>query len=375
MRSKQTFSLIVLVCLALGLRAQVVKMEKAYDQSFAYQEGDKVLIENKYGEVIVNSWYKDSVRVKVQLEASGKNQDAVNKVMRRIDIDLRKIGERITAETQVEVRGGGVLGEIARDVGNYSKSLFSSNNKFTANYEVWLPTDAEISIENRYGDIYLSTLEGEVSIDLAHGDLRADRIEQTIDLDHSFGKASFDFVKVGTLNLRGVELSIEEATTLQFESSSSEIELETCEDIQFNSRNDNFDIRKAQNVMGKGSFTDITVGELKDRGRLDFRYGDVLLNYVNKEFKELTVNGKSTDISVVLDQASYLKTRVTGKEEGLLVPNSMLTLNREVLENDMVQLEGMVGNTNEVVSELTIIADGGELIVAIQDTPIFTSKD
>ena len=375
MKSKHIYSLLVGLLLVGVLHGQVVTLEKAYDRSFAYEDGVKVLITNKYGEIIVNTWYKDSVRVKVQLEASGKNQDAVNKVMRRIDIDLRKIGDRVTAETAVQDRGGGILGDFARDVSDYSKSLFSSNNKFTANYEVWLPSSAEIEIDNRYGDIYLSTLEGPVKIDLAHGDLRADRIESEINLTHSFGKARFDYVNRGRISLRGVEMSVDEATQLGFESSSSEIELDWCQDLQFDSRNDNFNIGKANNVIGKGSFTNITVSQLEERGRLDFRYGDILLNYVDQEFKELTVSGKSTDISLVLDQASYLKTRVTGKEDAMILPNSMLTLQRELQENDMVSLEGMVGNTNEVISEVTVLSDGGELIVAIQDTPIFTSKD
>ncbi len=372
---KEICSLLAVLLVGFGLHGQVVTIEKTYDESFAYEDGDEIVIANKYGEVIVNTWFSDSVRVKVQLEAAGKNQDAVNKVMRRVDIELRKIGDRIAAETEVEERGGGVLGDFIRDVGDYSKSLFSSNNKFTANYEVWIPATAEIQIDNRYGDIYLDDLQGSVEISLAHGDLRADRIENEIDLDHSFGKASFDFVKKGNISLRGVELSIDEATQLIFESSSSEIELETCQDLQFNSRNDNFDIGKAQNVVGKGSFTNVVVGQLQERGRLDFRYGDIFLNYVDTEFTELTVNGKSTDISLVLDQASYLRSRITGKENAMVLPNSMLTMQREVLENDMVRLEGMVGNTNSTIGDVTIEADGGELIVAIQDTPIFTSKD
>ena len=72
---------------------------------------------------------------------------------------------------------------------------------------------------------------------------------------------------------------------------------------------------------------------------------------------------------------SYLNTRITGKERAMVLPNSMLTMQREILENEMVSLSGMVGNTNSVESEVTVDADGGELIIAIQDTPIFSSKD
>ena len=48
-------------------------MEEKYDKTFAIGEIGNVDISNKYGEVIVNTWYKDSVRIQVSVSANGKN--------------------------------------------------------------------------------------------------------------------------------------------------------------------------------------------------------------------------------------------------------------------------------------------------------------
>lgn len=363
-----------LLCVAFGWAAHAqVKVDKEYDQGFALEPGDKVDLVNKYGEVIVHTWYRDSVRIKVNVEAKGKNDYAVSKAMRRIDIDLRKIGNLIAAQTEVEKKGG-FLSELVNEVGDYSNSLLG-NQKFTVDYEIWVPADVPLSIENRYGNVYMATMESEVSLTLAHGDLRGNRIENKIDLNHSFGKATFEYIKEGDINLRGSEFKLDEAGELFFESSSSEISVKTSDNLKFNSRNDKYYVDEVQTLYGDGSFTDLNLERLGDIGRIDFSYGDIFLNGIAKAFEEVTITGKSTDINLVLDQSSYIQARIKGPEENMFLPNSMLTLKREEMDDDQVALSGTVGNTNDQISTLNVTANNGKLIVAISEVPIFTSRD
>lgn len=350
-----------------------VKVDKEYDQVFLLEPGDKVDVVNKYGEVIVQTWYKDSVRIKVNVEAKGKNDYAVSKAMRRINIELRKIGNLINAQTEVQKKGG-ILSELVNEVSDYSNSLLS-NQKFTVDYEIWIPADAPISIDNRYGNVYLATLEGDVSLSLAHGDIRGNRIEDRIDLSHSFGKTTFEYIKEGDLSLRGSEFKLDEAEELFFESSSSEISVKKSKTIKFASRNDKFYLDEVQTISGDGSFTDLNLERLGDIARVDFSYGDIYLNGIAKTFNEVTITGKSTDINLVLDQSSYIQAKIVGPEENMFLPNNMLTLKREELEDDQVSLSGTVGNTNNDISTLNVTANSGKLIVAISEVPIFTSRD
>ena len=370
--SRQIFSTTLWVLVAFSAASQV-RVDKEYDKLFAVNPGDKVDVTNKYGEVIVQTWYKDSVRVKVNVEARGKHEYAVNKAMRRVDIELRKIGNLIVAETEIEKKGG-MLSELMGEVSNVSNSLFS-NQKFTVDYEIWLPADVAISIENRYGNVYLAQLEGPVDLTLAHGDIRGNRIDHKIDLKHSFGKVTFDYIKEGEISLRGSEFKVDEADELFFESSSSEISIQKSNTLKFNSRNDKFYLDQVKNIHGDGSFTDLNLANLAITARLDFSYGDIYLNGIAHDFDEVTISGKSTDINLVLDQASYIQAKITGPEKSMFLPNSMLTLRREALEDDRVSLTGTVGNTNTNISSMNVKANHGKIIVAISEVPIFTSRD
>ena len=368
--------LIASICLGLLVVAhgQEVSMEKNYARSFFSKEGDKIEVFNKYGEIIVQPWLSDSVRFEVVLRANGKNQESVNKVVRRIDVELRKIGNLITARTKVDRKSSGFLNDLLNDFGEYSKSVLG-NNKFTVDYQIWIPADLDVSIENRFGNLYLGNLEGEVAIDLAHGDIRGNRFGKSVRLKHSYGKATFEHIEKGNLNLRGSELKVQSSGQLDFQSSSSEIYLEAIRNLRFDSRNDKFFIEEVENMEGEGSFTDLDVQAMGKNGRLDFSYGDIYLRSIATDFKLLDINGNSTDINIILDQYSYLRARIEGPEDRMILPNSMLSLKREMKDEKTISLEGFVGNTNAVIGDLSLKTKGGKVIVAIEEIPIFSKQE
>jgi len=76
-----------------------------------------------------------------------------------------------------------------------------------------------------------------------------------------------------------------------------------------------------------------------------------------------------------LNQASFIKTFIKGPEDRMILPNSMLVMKKEQFEDGRISLSGDVGNTNIDHSQLVIDAQGGELVVSIKETSLFTEKD
>ena len=74
------------------MQAQNTRIEKNFDETFLITDESRIEVVNKYGDVIVNTWYKDSVRIKVVVIAEGKNQDAANK---EIIVSLRMVGKKL----------------------------------------------------------------------------------------------------------------------------------------------------------------------------------------------------------------------------------------------------------------------------------------
>lgn len=356
--------------------AQSVKIEKNFDETYLAVAGGRLDIANKYGEVIIRTWDKDSVRVRVEMKAEGKTTEMLRKSMDKVDIVYHHVGNNISVTTRViQPTGPGVLKDLLNEVDDYSKTLFAST-KLTVNYEVWLPANFNLSIDNKFGDVYTSSLTGSVYISLAHGDIKANRLDGQLDLKHSYGKSSFDFVKKGSIVLRGAEIKIEQAERLNVESGSSELTLGKLEYLQLNSRNDKVSITEVNELLAEGSFTDLNVDLVLVSAHLDFTYGDIFITRIQRDFKSIDIIARSADINLILDQASYIQTKLEAPEDRMIVPNSMLTLSRDMLsDTGQVRLSGFVGNTQTKASMLNVVSDGGELIIAIKELPQFSSKD
>ncbi|MEO9870154.1 hypothetical protein [Ekhidna sp.] len=347
-----------------------VRQERDYERSFTVPENAKVEVISKYGEVIVRTWNYDSIRFEVLVRAEGKNSSAVAKSMSRVDVRFRKVGSVISAVTEIS-KGGGFFGNVLSEVEGVM-----GNNKLKIDYQVWLPKDVMLSVENKFGDLYLTNHDGKVDLDVSHGDIKANDLSQSLNLKHSFGKSSFGKINDGIFTLRGSEIRVDEAKELNIESGSSEIRVDKIDRIQLNSRNDKIHLLEAREIMCEGSFTNLTSDLLKGSARLDFSYGDIYLSRIVKNFNSIDITGKSTDINLILNQASYTKTYIKGPEDRMILPNSMLTMQKEqFVDEGKISLSGFVGNTNTRHSQLLIEADGGELIVSIKETPIFVDKN
>ncbi|MFT6868280.1 MAG: hypothetical protein ACJA08_003130 [Cyclobacteriaceae bacterium] len=66
---------------------------------------------------------------------------------------------------------------------------------------------------------------------------------------------------------------------------------------------------------------------------------------------------------------------MTANEDKMIVPNSMFALRKDVEEEtSLITLSGFVGNTQKSYGELNIRSEGGELIIAIKELPLYSDK-
>ncbi|MEM7296909.1 MAG: hypothetical protein AAF391_01435 [Bacteroidota bacterium] len=365
---KAVFSIVLFLACVTSTLGQV-RQERDFNKSFQIPEDGKIEIINKYGEIIVRTWDSDSVRFDVLVRAEGRNSDVVNKSMQRVDIKFRKVGRVVSAVTEVS-KGRGFFGNVASEV-----SGVMGSNKLKINYEVWLPEGVLLSVENKYGDVYLADMDAKVDIDVSHGDIKAGDISKSLNLKHSYGKTSFGKVESIIGTLRSSESYFEEVNSINIESGSSDIRIDKASKTQFNSRNDEIVLLDVFEVMCEGSFTDLTAELIRGSARLDFSYGDIYLSRIEKNFNTIDITGKSTDINLILNQASYIKTFIKGPEEKMILPNSMLLMKKELFDDGRISLSGDVGNTNTEHSQLVINAEDGELIIAIKETSLFSDRD
>ncbi len=379
---KWKFCLLVLPFFVIWGRTEAgngedTKLTKNITRSFSLKSGDNIEVFNKYGKVIVNTWDKDSVKFSIDIVASGKTDDIVDKLMNKVEIDFNYATGFLMVETEMDKKSG-PFSSVISTIEDYSKTSFGSKNKVTIDYNIQLPSNVDLTVENKFGDVFINDFQGNLELDLSHGDLRARKLSGESDISLSFSKSTIKGIEKGIVKLKGAEVDIEEAQKLTLQSSSSEITLGTIGYLKVGSRNDQFRVDNVARITGTGDFSDFQINNLMSSLDLNLEYGEFFLERVDSDFKNITIKSKSADMSMILSPKSYFKANISGHEDRMIIPNNMLSLRKTEKneESDLdFALEGFVGNTRELIGKLNIIANNADLIISIKETPIFTDRD
>ncbi len=365
------------IYLAKAHEKEDTKLTKNITRSFSLGDGDDVEVVNKYGKIIVNTWTKDSAKFSIDIVATGKTDEIVERLMDKVEIDFSYAVGFLMVQTEMDKRGGGAFSSVLNSIEDYSKS-FNSRNKVTIDYTIYLPVGANLTLDNKFGNVFVNDFKGELDITLSHGDLRTRELTGKSEISLSFGSGNMKEIRNGYLKLKGADVAIDKASRLSVQSSSSELTLGEISVLKLNSRNDKIKVQQVMAVSGSGDFTDVSFQAVISSLDLDLDYGEIFVDRVETDFDAISINSKSADISLILNPQSYFMAKIGGQQDRMIIPNSMLSLQKNKPSDDSdlnLHLEGYVGPTRNKIGKVNIIANNADLIISIKETPIFTDRD
>lgn len=341
--------------------AQVSSQQsKTVTEEYQVASDANVEITNKYGQVIVNTWEKNEVKVEVVVTAYGKNRSAGEKILDRVDFDFNKVNNYVILETILD-RKSGFFKDLLNNIGDYSKTLLSKN-RLDVDYELYVPENASVKVENKFGDVFLSDLTNTCDIKVSNGNLKAQKLEGNAIISVSFGNAYIKSIANANIELKVADIEIDEAHELIINSSSSEILIHQAKKARINSRNDKLKITEISHFSGKSSFSKIEVSKLLELTDLDMSYGFLSVSEINNNFSKIQLTGKSTDFNLSFDQTSYFNARLLAKEDKLVIPKKIADVEIDS-KDEFVSVNGTIGNKNSRPGSVNIDAQKGDLKV------------
>lgn len=341
------------------------KVSKNIERTFKVPDSRNLSVTNKYGPIIINNWDKDSIRIEIELTAYGKNYNAARKTMNRVDFDFDESRQYLNISTVLD-RSSGFFTEVWNSIGDYSKTLLSQN-RLKVEYKVFIPNDLELTLINKYGDIYFEDYEGNCNIDLSYGNLMAQRFFNRCDIKVGYGTITIKEIKDGYLDIKASDVRIEKIRSAEINSSSSEIEIIEASLLRIESSNDReYKIRQAESILGKSSFSRIEVGRISDDINLDMSYGGITLNELDPSASRILLRAKTTDIQLKLDPTLPLKYRIEGREDKMELPEQILNQG-ELFNSDgdkNVRIEGQIKDPPNNSRNLDIRNQNGEIKIS-----------
>jgi hypothetical protein len=350
---------LLLTGMPLLLPAQTYSEKKEQSHSFKLKSGTLVQISNKYGNVTIMPWEKDSVRFEVSISAQSKQAAKVIKILSSIDCEMISAPNTISARTVFYDNGA----TFWKDMVSYAGQVLSTNNNLQIHYTVYMPVTNPVKIENKFGNVYMDNQKGNADITVSNGDLQARNFGGILKLKIEFGNASIQDAEDARLTVNYADLTLGKAGSLNLDSRSSTLGIEETETAEISSQRDKMTFRSCGSLSGDASFSRIRVNELTTLCTLNTKYGELRLNSIPRTFRSIQLRSEYTDIYLGLGPSVACSADLLYDAKTSLNISSSLAaqLKKETLDAKLgtMQSTGTLGKS--AASHISVNAKAGSL--------------
>ncbi len=198
--AKRIFSALVAIAISFSASAAVLNPDleseksKTYSKSYPVGSGDKISLDNSFGEMKISTWSKNEIKVDVSITVKANTDEYAQKLIDVISIEDGKTGSEIFFKTHLNHNKN-----KRDDDGNKREG---KNTSFKINYTVYLPATANLDASNDFGPMSISDFEGAVTLTSKFGSLTAGKLSQPQKIRVEFGKATVESMNGGKLDIR-----------------------------------------------------------------------------------------------------------------------------------------------------------------------------
>jgi len=321
-------------------------------KTFELNENTYVEIDNKYGDIEVEIWDKDSIKFEIEIIAHSDDEEELDEMLDVIEIDLKASSSFIVVQTN-----------WSNDIGIFKKGFLkinqevSNNVRYKVNYHIKLPAGIDLDITNSFGNIFLSDYIGKLEVDLAYGDLRAHNISNLKQLKVKSGKVKVKELSKGRVILNSVKpFDIEKASELTIESSSSDIRIEEIEKLSIKSNHDDISIDNVKELSGNLSMSDLIIEELGEKINTISKYGTITIKNISSLKDNTYLEGTKTDFKLKFNPRIAMNLDISITEKENLTNDSFIVIkSTEKESSELWRIKGYVYQKGETELKIKCI--------------------
>jgi hypothetical protein len=341
---------------------------KNINREFPTSAQGTTVIYNKHGNININTWTEKKVKINITIVVNSAEQAEAEKVLSQINVNFVNTNGYIKAETMI----GDIKGAYLQD--------------FKVNYEVWMPTDNQLDISNKYGNTALGNLNGNLIANVKFGDLRIGKLLADANLKTENCQAVIGSVQniYGWINNGGIVL--DNAKMVQMETERSTCTFRRVEDLRLTSRFDKIDVGVAGNMRLNIKFGSANVmstrymfltscnaackiENLDTQLDADLQFGSLELVKVSAGFDKIVLSGLNTLINVGSSGLSFCY-EIDGTNTNLNLRPSHSSLASSATSktvkinniNGCFSRQGCLGDTNSRSKIVAKMKEGGLVI-------------
>lgn len=294
--------------------------QKVIKATFKASSKDVLQISNKYGNINFSNHNKSDVSVQVTVLAWARSEKEAQKMLDRIEIDQDKSSEGISFSTEIEESRGG----------------YSCNHRegFEINYEVKIPKSLNIDVDNKFGSVTLSDLNGKLTLNLKHGNFNAHNLtgmRHTINVQ--FGNLSINEINSADIYVAHGSINIDKSSSdLKVDSKHSNVRIDEVGKLDINAKHGNMNIGTVSQIMGENKFGRIEIRNVTKSAILVLKHGNCQIERISKGFDRIDVENAHGGIELRFDADAAFQ--FEARTEHGSIRNSMRNTNIQRQEDD-----------------------------------------
>lgn len=332
---------VLLLFFANWSMAQTYAERTLYADSFSTKNITSLEVVNKYGSIQLKNWDKDSIKITTDVYLSASSREKLDRLKDGVKIKYHQFNNTIVAQTIFGDKRATFIKELQYLIRDITPS---SEKHIEINYEVFLPTEINIDLQNQYGDIFLDNVKNNLKIDQANGSFKAHNLTGDVSLKFSFVNAMVNDIKDGFVDLNYSSISLNKSVNLRTESKMSDIYAHEINVLKISSSRDKINIDKLDYLFGSASYTKIKILELNKEIDGYFTYGQIMVDKLNPTASVIDIDSERTDIKLYISKKiSYTYDILYHVDADIILPNNIEKPYQTMETEEIKSIKGSVG--------------------------------
>jgi hypothetical protein len=337
--------------LSAGLTAQE-EVSKEYHKEYTAKKGVTLDLNNRYGDIIVQTSESDQVVIDVKVTVKYPSRERAEKLLSYIDVNFSEGENVISAETVIDEK--------------FTFTGWSGETrKFMINYTVKMPVWMDLTLANKYGNTDLDDLTGLVNLTVKYGNLQAAKLTRGNEkpmstLNLAYGKATIE--EAGWLDIEvryAGNLTIQKSQALLLDSKYSKLIFGTSSSIVAATRYDNIRIESINNLILDTGYADINIGLLTKKFKFEGSYSSLSVDRVPGGFESIEINARYTGVRIGIDESASYNLEGKVSYGGLKFNEENFNYKRRITENNSTEVSGIIGNDESPAATVRVEASYG----------------
>ena len=317
---------VMIIGLHVALAGTLEEKIEVINKSYPINASTVLKVSNQFGEVHLEKWDKQELKVKIEIIVNGKTEDRAQKMLDKINV---AISEGSTMSFNTEING----------------NMNSKNDEsFKINYWINMPSTNKIDIENKFGDTYIDDWKGDAEIELGYGNLKTMGFEGFLDLELSFGKGSVGALNNAEIEVKYSDLDVEKAVKLEMEQQFSNVKLGSVVNIEVESKYGELEIGEADEVEADAQFSGFSIEKLNKKMYLEASYiSDFEIEDLSKDFTKIEIYGKFSNYTLRLQDGTNAELEGEFSFSNMSVSNDQVDIYYKVKDANKSEYKAHIG--------------------------------